>query len=293
MNTSFLAERARYLRLASLSVSEGMRTGAFQSRFRGQGMEFDAVREYERGDDIRSIDWNVTARSNRAFVKVYREERELTVFLVLDVSHSMGEADAAGSKTGKALEAAALFAFAAEQNASPVGASVFALTSGTAFRPRAGKNHILSMLTSLERSCFDRGALGNGSSLSSALAGAARVLRNKSLVVILSDFRLSGYEKNLGLLSRKHDVLACRIVSPFDSVLPECGLLPVRDPENGWESLLSTSHTQFKSLRERDYVESIERWEQICRRRGVFPLLLSTAADTVKELSSFFVGVKR
>jgi uncharacterized protein (DUF58 family) len=288
MNTSYIADRARYLKLAAISISEGMRTGGFRSCFRGQGIEFDGVREYERGDDIRSIDWNVTARSGKAFVKMYREERELTVFLVVDDSLSMTTGPGSVSRREKALEAAALIAFAAEQNASPVGMVMFDGVSGKVFKPRSGRDQVLSILTSLDR----RERPIAGSVLGSALAGASRVLRSRSLVVIISDFRTTGYEKALGILSRRHDVLAVRIISPADNELPKAGYVPFVDPESGIRASFPTGSAAFREHWARENRESVSRWEHVCVRRGVSSLLLSTEDDAVRELSRFISGRK-
>lgn len=289
MSAASIAERARHLKLAALSLSEGMRSGGFRSCFRGQGMEFDAVRAYERGDDIRSIDWNVTARSGLPFVKMFREERELTVFLIFDASLSMETNGGSVSKRAKALEAAALLAFAAGHNSSPLGAVTFDRQIASVYKPSTSRDHILSILVSLEH---DR-ASAPGSALSGALSGSSRVLRSRSLVVVLSDFRTAGYEKSLALLARKHDVVAARVESPADSELPSAGLVPFRDPETGSEALLPTSSPSFRELWEREHREHCVRWEQLCLRRGAVPLTLSTEADTLRELSAFFAGVRR
>lgn len=289
MNTSLLADRARYLKLAALSLSEGMRSGGFRSCFRGQGMEFDAVRAYERGDDIRSIDWNVTARSGHPYVKMFREERELTVFIIFDISLSMETNGGLVPKRAKALEAAALLAFASGHNASPLGAVTFDRQIQTVYKPSTSRDQILSVLVSLEN---DR-ASGPGSALAGALAGSSRVLRSRSLVAVLSDFRTAGYEKSLALLARHHDVVAARIESPADSCLPAAGLVPFRDPETGAEALLPTGNPSFREQWEREYRENRSRWEQACLRRGVSPLVLSTEEDTLRELSAFFAGVRR
>jgi len=286
MNTSRLAEKARYLKLTALTLSEGMRTGSFRSCFRGQGMEFDGVREYESGDDIRSIDWNVTARSGRAFIKLYREERELTVFLVVDDSLSMTTGSPSVSRRDVAIEAAALLAFASEYNASPVGSVVFDGAVGRVFKPRGGRDHILSLLGDLEQ----RSRITTGSALSGALAGASRVLRSRALVIVLSDFRTGGYEKALGMLSRKHDVLAVRISSAQDARLPQAGYLSFRDPETGTVRDYPTSSAAFRTSWERENREAVSRWEQHCLRLGVAPLVIQAEEDVGTQLVSFFSG---
>jgi len=286
MRTAYIAERSRYLKLAALTVSEGLVSGAFRSRFRGQGIEFDSVREYERGDDIRSIDWNVTARSGRAQVKLYREERDLTVFLVVDRSLSMDAGPGSLSRYEKALESAALIAFAAEHAACPVGAVSFAGAVGKVFKPRAAKDQVLMILSSLDRP--ER--TPPGSSLGSAIAGASRALRSRSLVVIISDFRAAGYEKTLGILARRHDVLAVRVVSPLDEAIPSCGFVPFVDPETGARAAFPTGLASFGEQWTREYRDSVRDWESTCLRRGVAPLLLSTDDDAVRVLSRFFSG---
>ncbi|HNY21129.1 MAG TPA: DUF58 domain-containing protein [Treponemataceae bacterium] len=289
MNAHYIADRARYLKLAALSVSEGMRSGGFRSCFRGQGMEFDGVREYEIGDDIRSIDRNVTARSGRPFVKMFREERELTVFLVVDQSLSMDAGPGAVTRREKALEAAALIAFAAELNESPVGAISFDGACGAAFKPRASRDQVLTILSSLDNHRKTRGAVP-GSALSGALAGAARALRSRSLVVVVSDFRTTGYEKSLGILARRHDVLAIRITSPVDEALPRAGYVPFRDPETGRRDSFPTGSPAFVEQWARENRESTHRFEHVALRRGVYPLILSTEEDSVRVLSRFFSG---
>ncbi len=284
MEIPSLAERAKYLKISALTVAEGMRTGTFRSFFRGHGIEFDTVRDYEQGDDIRSIDWNVTARTGRAFVKTWREERELTVFLVIDNSHSM---DTGGGKISKrmcAFEAAVLLAFAAEQNASPVGAAIFDGIFRKALKPRAGRDQVLSILKTLEHA----ESPVPGSVLGNALSGASRLLRSRSLVIVLSDFRAAGYEKPLGILARKHDVLAVRVVSPSDFILPRAGYIPFRDPESGWAASFPTSSAAFRTRWESEAREAVSRWETLCLRRGVSPLVLSADDDPVRVFSAFF-----
>lgn len=286
MNTASIAERARYLKIAAISISEGMRMGGFRSCFRGQGLEFAGVREYERGDDIRAIDWNVTARSGKPFVKLYHEERELSVFLVVDNSFSMYSGSVSVSRREKALEAAALIAFAASQNASPVGSVVFDGITGTLLKPSARKDQTLIVLRSIE----NHTSQNVGSALSGAIAGASRVLRSRSLVVIISDFRTSGYEQALGILSSKHDVLAVRITAPVDFSLPQAGYLPFKDPESGHVASFPTNTAAFRDDWEKEQSESLDRWKHICLRRGVSPLILPVDSDAVQVLSLFFSG---
>ena len=286
MNTAGFAEQARFLKLSARSISEGMKTGSFRSCFRGQGIEFDSVREYERGDDIRSIDWNVTARTGKAFVKQYREEREMSVFLIVDGSLSMQTGSRTCSRWAKAQEVAALLAFAAELNSSPVGLVVFDGEPGVPLSPAGGKDRILTILASLEHHACER----EGSALGGAIAGCSRILRSRSMVIIVSDFRTSEYERPLGVLSRRHDVIAVRITAPSDSALPSAGYLPFQDPESGLRASLPTGSPVFAAAWEKENAESVQRWERICLKRGASPLCVSVEDDSVRVLSSFFSG---
>ncbi|MBN1615739.1 MAG: DUF58 domain-containing protein [Spirochaetales bacterium] len=284
MNVFSVAERARYLHLSALSLAEGMRSGGFRSCFRGRGMDVDGVREYAAGDDIRSIDWNVMARTGKPHVKMYREERDLTVYLVVDDSLSMASAWKGLTKKNKALECAALLAFAAERNTSPVGLISFDRDTGRVFAPKTGRKHIMTVLSDLER----RVCSLSGSALSQTLSLSLGVLKNRSLVIVISDFRIAGYEDSLAALARRHDVLAVRLVSPVDFFLPNAGLCPFRDPETGFETAYPTASPSFAQQWEMDAKESVQRWKTTCLKRGALPLVLSVEDDAFTALSSFF-----
>lgn len=288
MNIGRLAEKAQLLRLSARSIAESMRGGAYASRFRGQGIEFDTVREYEQGDDIRSIDWNVTARSNKAYIKLYKEEREVPVFIVLDNSLSMQTGGGGRIKKDLAFEAAVLLAFAAEFTSSPVGFVLFDGEIKKILKPKHGRDQVLTIIRSLD-SCAPSIP---GSTLTQALTATSQILRSKSLVIILSDFRIAGFEKALGQLARKHDVVAVRLVSPIDFKLPKIGLVPFRDPETKSSLLLPTDSQSFQTHWGKEAKESVLRWRTMCLRQGLAPFLLSTEDDAAKTFASFFASRK-
>lgn len=280
-----LASRAARLRLRARSIAGGMKTGSFRSVYRGQGIEFNGVREYLRGDDVRLIDWNVTARMGKAYVKQFEEERELIVFFVLDRSLSMIQGAGGRSRFEAATETAALLTLAAALNNSPVGAVLFGGTVEFSCAPEAGHStemRILSWLDTEPRTKV------KGSVLSHALRGTHRLLKNRSLVFVISDFRTAGYEKELARLALKHDVVAVRCSDGADSELPSAGSIPFFDAETGIRRILPTSHPGFRKAWRDDSRSRMKRWTSMCARRGVVPLVLQTEADPVVVLSNFF-----
>jgi len=289
MTVSGIAERARYLKLSALALSCGLRSGSFRSVFRGQGVEFDSVREYERGDDIRCIDWNVTARIGKPYVKLYREEREINVLLIVDLSLSTAVSWQGDSVRSRIAETAALCAFAALHLNSPVGAVLFGGSCGRLWKPRTGQEQVLSILGAIER--YD--SRQRGTVLAGALAGAGTLLRRRSLVCIISDFRVAGYEQNLSLCANSHDVIAIRINTPLDYQLPAAGYLAFRDPETRHSLRCHTSNPAFRQAWEQEQLDSVKRWEQICFRRGVHPVQMSTQDDPASVLQSFLAKKSR
>ena len=195
-----LAIRASRLRLRARTIAGGMKTGSFRSLYRGMGVEFNGVREYLQGDDVRLIDWNVTARMGKTYVKLFEEEKELIVFFVIDRSLSMQQGAGSRSRLEAASETAALLTLAASLNNSPVGAVMFGGSVEFSCAPEAGRDCemlILSQLDSLPKS------REKGSVLSNALHGTHRLLRSRALVFVISDFRTTGYEKELARLAKE------------------------------------------------------------------------------------------
>ena len=223
MKTGYLAERSKQLQLAALSIAQGMQAGSFRSHFRGRGIEFDSLREYEAGDDIRSIDWNLMARSGKTFVKLYREERDLRLFLIVDVSASMETGCTTQSPQEKALEAAALITFAAEHLHSYTGLLAFDGKVARVFQLQRGREANLHILSTLERIAIS-GSKNKGTALAPALEAAAKLLRQRALIIILSDFKVENFEKELGLLARRQDVAAIRITAQYQEALPAAGI---------------------------------------------------------------------
>lgn len=284
-----LAKKASQLRLSAISLAESMKSGNFKSVYRGQGIEFSDMREYLLGDNVRAIDWNVTARMGRAFIKQYEEDRELSVFLILDASRSMELASGQKTRLSCAQEVAALLLLAAEQNSGAVGAVFFDGKIQFSCAPKSGQNHSMMILSKLDSlNSIPEEEKSNGSVLPNAISGAARLLKKRSLVFVISDFRAAGWQNELAHLSQKHDVIAIKITDKNDFALPDVGTLPFFDAESKKNAVFPTRSKRFKSEWKNDAEKRTQNWKEFCTRHGAFPLILSTDDEAALVLSRFF-----
>jgi len=281
----FLAQKASALRLASRTIADGLRTGNFRSMYRGRGVDFAGVREYLHGDDVRAIDWNVTARMGKPFIKLFEEDRELIIFLVVDRSASMESGTGKNTRLKTATETAALLLLAALHNSLPVGGVLFDGETGFSTIPKSSKNHAMLFFSKLDARPICTKA---GSALPQALRGATKLLKNRSLVMLISDFRCAGYEAELARLSAKHDVVAVCITDESDTKLPHIGSLNFCDSESGHEMTLPTSSAVFERDWKNYNLRRMERWQTLCAKRGVTTLVVSTDQDPAQELIKFF-----
>ena len=291
-NNESLIKKALYLRLMAEDIAEGMKSGNFRSLYRGQGIEFAGVREYNRGDDIRTIDWNVTARMGRPYIKIFEEERELQIFLIVDSSRSMQLENATDRRTkyAAAAETAALVAIAAEINACPAGAVFFDGAINFSAEPTLGKENTMQILNHLDRL---PASPVSGSVLPNAITAAAKVLRKRSLVFILSDFRCAGWEKPLINLAQKNDVIAINLHDAADEELPSLGTVKFMDIESGRKMSLPSSSSVFKK-EWRNYNEMNQnRWQDFCIKHGIMPVILDTKTEPVQVLNQIFARKAR
>jgi len=216
--------------------------GRYQSIFKGQGMDFSEVREYFPGDDVRNIDWNVSARMGEPYVKVYREERELTVLLLVDLSGSGEFGTQTSLKREVAAELTALFALCALTNNDKVGLILFTDHVEHFVAPKKGRRHVLRLI----RDVLAYKPESRGTSVSSALKYALHAMRKKSVLFLMSDFMDSGYENVLRVASRKHDLVALELYDPRERELPSVGLVPLKDAETGDVRLIDTSSASVR-----------------------------------------------
>ena len=284
-----LSRRAKRLQLAARTLVKSLRLGNFHSMYYGQGIEFCGVRDYLRGDDVRAIDWNVTARLGKPYVKLFSEDRELQIFLVVDRSLSMHTGTLSRTRLDAAVETAELLTLVAEQSSSPVGAVLFSSEIEFALAPKGGKNTVQLILSRLDNY---EGCKKRGSHLAAALQGSGKILRKRALVFVLSDFRAGGWRKPFSYLAGRHDVIAVRISDPIDSELPDTGSIPFTDIETLKRAIFPTSSGVFRRAWRDAERERIEKWKEECIRCGV-PLELSTADDPVLVLSRYFASRER
>lgn len=287
MKKSFIAEKSKYLKLASLTISEKLKAGVFRSVFRGNGIEFDSVREYELGDDIRAIDWNVTARSGKPFVKMYREDRDLTFFVCADFSNSMAAGYNGISAAEKTLETVSLLSFAALNISASAGGVFFSGEKKSFFAPSSSEEGILTMLKVCEDFAFSEHVF-NGTPINDSIEVCAKILHSRSLVFVISDFKVENYEKSLALLASKHDVVCIRITNNLDKTLPDCGTVVFTDYETDFRIPLPSSSANFKNEREKKHNEEITRWKNNCLYCNSYPIVLNIIDDSIKVLNAFF-----
>ncbi len=276
--------RVRRLELQAARLVESRFAGSYRSVFRGPGLEFDEVREYVPGDDVRLIDWNVTSRFGSPFTKLFREERELTLFLIVDVSASLFTGGGPVSKFGQACLICATLALAAERNHDRVGAAFFTDRIERWIPPARGRRHLLHVIHSL----LTVRPAGRGSDLDGALRLAGKHLKRRGICLLLSDFRTEGYWDSLGVLARRHDCIAVKVTDPVDSRFPPTGLLELEDPESGETLLADGNSSAFREAYGSYWEERHHRWLEECRRRKVEVLPVGTDADPGEALVRFF-----
>lgn len=284
-NKETLIQRATLLRMTTKTLANNLQNGSFKSLYHGQGIEFSGVREYLRGDDVRAIDWNVTARNAKPFVKIFEEERELQIFLIIDRSLSMQTGSREKSRLKTAMEIAALITFAAEHNSNSVGAVLFNGEIEFVCSPKSGQNQTMILLSHFDS---EPNVKVPGSVLGNALSGAGKILKKRSLVFVISDFRMRDWEEPLVHLANRHDVVCIRIGDPSDYELPEIGSVRFSDPESSITKIMPTTSRAFKDSWREDGRMRLQRWSDSCLKHGGVPLKISTHDDPLTVLTSFF-----
>ena len=282
--TDSLSKHAAHLHLAALEISNGIKSGGFRSLVRGRGIELSGVREYLCGDDIRLIDWNVTARMERPFDQVLAEDHDVPIFLIVDRSASMFSGSNEKVRYAAAAECAALIVLAAELCGSPVGAVFFDGAMRFSCRPKYGRRHTMLLLSRLD----EVSEIKQGSALKTALKGTSALLTNRSLIFIISDFRSAHWEEPFKLLVQAHTVSCIRISDPSEHELPPVGTVPFFDIESGTHRELPLSSERFRSAWRAAYHKRTEQLQTLCARYGASFLSVSTEESAVRSLTAFF-----
>jgi uncharacterized protein (DUF58 family) len=279
-----ILKNVRRIEIATRGLVNEVFSGEYHSVFKGRGMNFAEVREYQYGDDIRSIDWNVTARTGAPYVKVFQEERELTVMLAVDVSGS-GDFGTSGRMKGEiAVEICALLAFSAIKNNDKVGLIIFSDRIEKFVPPRKGRRHVLRVLRELLY--FE--PEGRETDIAGALEYLAHVVRRRAVVFLVSDFIARGYEKALAVAGRRHDVIAIRMGDRREASLPAIGYMAFEDAESGELLVVNTSDSTFRATFESRTDEARSVLERVFKKTRVDVIDIDTGQEYVEPLMRFF-----
>ncbi len=279
-----ILRQVKLLELRTRGLVNSLFTGEYRSVFKGQGMEFAEVREYQPGDEVRSIDWNVTARMGKPFVKRYIEERELTVMLAVDLSGSERFGTRARFKSELASELAAVLAMSAIRNNDRVGAVLFTDRIEHVVPPRKGRRHALRLMRDLL--VFE--PVGKGTDLAGALEYAGKMLAHKAIIFVVSDFQSPDLEQPLKLLAQRHDVVAVTVDDPSEQELPDIGLARFVDPETGQTIHIDTSDARVRSTFAATVAEELAARRQLLRRLAIDEIPVRTDGGVVDPLIKFF-----
>jgi uncharacterized protein (DUF58 family) len=279
-----ILKKVRKIEIKARGLSRQLFSGEYHSAFKGRGMAFSEVREYQYGDDIRSIDWNVTARLHHPYVKVFEEERELTVMLLVDVSGSNRFGTHHQFKEELVAEVAATLAFSAIQNNDKVGVILFSDRIEKFIPPKKGSSHILRII----RELITFKPTSNGTNLSQALGYFSNVIKKRCTAFLLSDFYDDNYTDALKIASSKHDLVAIRIADEREVRLPDLGLAKFYDPETDETIWIDTADPTIRRDFESRYAAHVNRVEESLRKYGIDRTILYTGEDYVKELKRLF-----
>ena len=285
MDTSEILGKVRKIEIKTRGLSQNIFAGQYHSAFKGRGMEFAEVREYQFGDDVRDIDWNVTARLHRPYVKVFEEERELTVMLLVDVSGSLDFGTASQTKRDMATEIAATLAFSAIQNNDKIGVIFFSDRIEKYIPPKKGRKHILYII----REMLDFHPVSHKTDIAAATACLTRVMKRRCTSFVISDFYDDkDFEKEMEIANRKHDMVAIQVYDQRAKTLPDIGLLKVRDAETGHEMYIDTSSKKLRRAHTAYWLKREEQLKTTFAKSKVDWVSVATNEDFAKSLILLF-----
>ncbi len=284
IDASEILKRVRKIEIKTKGLSKHIFSGEYNSAFKGKGMSFSEVRDYQYGDDVRNIDWNVTARTGNTSVKVFEEERELTVIFLIDLSKSAFFGTSKQFKSELMAEMSAVLAFSAMNNNDKVGAVFFSDRIEKYVPPKKGKKHILRII----RELLYLETEGTGTNIALALEYLNNVQKKRSIVFLMSDFMTKGYENALNIASRKHDIVGMHLYDKTEQSLPSVGIVRVRDAETGNFLEIDTSSKTVRKKYEAWYEENYNYFMTNFSKRGLDVMSLSTEDDYVKTMLKFF-----
>ncbi|MEJ2583751.1 MAG: DUF58 domain-containing protein [Robiginitalea sp.] len=284
MDTKELLKKVRKIEIKTRRLSDHIFGGEYHSTFKGRGMTFSEVRQYQYGDDVRSIDWNVTARYNEPFVKVFEEERELTMMLMVDVSGSEFFGTVDRFKRIVLTEISATLAFSALQNNDKVGLILFSGEVELFIPPKKGKSHVLRII----RELLEFEPQSHQTDISGALKFLSNVLKKKSIVFVLSDFMAADYEHNLRITGRKHDLTGIRVFDPMEEQLPDLGVVSMKDAETGKIRWVNTHSRKVREAYSSYYNQQVGYFRDTFTRAGCGQLDCRVDESYVRKLLGYF-----
>ena len=284
MEATELLKKVRRIEIKTRGISKHIFAGEYHSAFKGRGIAFSEVREYQYGDDIRSIDWNVTARFNHPYVKVYEEERELTVMLLIDVSGSGNFGTASAFKRDVMTEIAAVLSFSAIFNNDKIGVIFFSDKVEKFIPPLKGRKHILRII----RELLDFKPESSLTNLNEPLRYLTNAIKKRCTAFVISDFMVPDFEEAMRIASNKHDLVALKIYDPVEKSIPDIGLVKISDAETGAEKWIDTSSSVTRREYEAWWNNHFQIVKNIFKRCGVDSTEISTGEDYVKPLMKLF-----
>ena len=284
MEAQDIFKKVRKIEIKTKGLSNQIFSGEYHSVFKGRGMAFSEVREYQYGDDIRNIDWNVTARFNHPYVKIFEEERELTVMLIIDVSQSGHFGTQGQLKQELITEIAAVLSFSAINNNDKVGVIFFSDKIEKFIPPKKGTSHILRII----RELIDFKAENNGTNIAEALRYLTNAIKKRSTAFIISDFIDEGYDKALQIANHKHDLIAIRITDRRELEIPNVGLIRMKDAETGAVRWVDTSKRQVREHFKKEAMQRTAELDTRLNRYGIDMAKVYTGEDYVKPLINLF-----
>ena len=284
MDTKELLKKVRKIEIKTRRLSDSVFGGEYHSTFKGRGMTFSEVRQYQFGDDVRAIDWNVTARCNEPFVKVFEEERELTLMLVVDVSGSEFFGSGQQFKREVLTEIAATLSFSALQNNDKVGLLLFSDQVELFIPPKKGRTHVLRII----RELLEYQPKSKQTDIRVALEFLSGILKKKAIVFLLSDFMDDSYEKTLRIAAKKHDLTGIRVYDKREVDIPNIGLVPMLDSETQKTQWVNTASKAVRSQYQKAHQKHVDAFETLFRKNGAGTLHCSLEESYVKKLLGYF-----
>ncbi|MCF6224010.1 MAG: DUF58 domain-containing protein [Flavobacteriaceae bacterium] len=284
MDTKELLKKVRKIEIKTRRLSDHLFSGEYHSSFKGRGMTFSEVRQYQFGDDIRSIDWNVTARYHEPHVKVFEEERELTMMLMVDISASESFGTVQQFKKDIITEISATLAFSAIQNNDKVGLLLFSDEIELFIPPKKGKTHVLRII----RELIEFQPKSKKTDITLALKYLSNVLKKKAIVFMLSDFVDEGYDNALKIVGKKHDLTGIRVYDKYEVEIPKLGMVPIQDAESGKIILVNTNSKSVRNNYKANYLRNVDYFENSFKKSGSGTINTRIDESYVKKLLGYF-----